>query len=389
MVARTAPVLPPPEMLARLVELNTVSGQSNLNFIGFVRAWLDQHGVFYRLSYDTTGRKANLHAIIGPVRSGGLAFSGHVDTVSVDGQQWTGNPFTLRRHDGRLIGRGACDMKGFLAAMLSAVPRLSARTLTEPVHLLFTYDEEIGYHGARRLIEDFAESGLWPAACVVGEASNMRPIIANKGRRICRIHVNGLPTHSSAAHRGMNAAHAAAEAAAWIAAESRRLSLTTGDPDFEPPYTTVQVGSFVCDTLPNTIPGRAHIDVEIRNIPSDSPDDLLTRFRAYVAAEVEPRMREVQASLGFEYEELLDLAALSLPSEHRLARAVSDVTGVQVGGKVSYCSEGSLYQPAGIASVVCGPGDVKQAHQPDEWIAESQLHACSQFIQDLVDRLAA
>jgi hypothetical protein len=193
-------------MLARLVGLNTVSCNSNLELIGMARAWLEAHGACCRLSYDPPGRKANLHAILGPVGPGGLAFAGHVDTVSADGQSWSGDPFTLRRRDGRLIGRGACDMKGFVASLLAAVPDIAALPLLRPVHVLLTYDEEVGYHGARRLIADLAESGLQPASCVVGEPSGMRPILAQKGRLVVEVAVRGKAAHSCAALRGQRGA---------------------------------------------------------------------------------------------------------------------------------------------------------------------------------------
>ena len=171
------------DMLARVVAFDTTSRNSNLDIIGFVRTWLDAHDVPYRLSFDPTGQKANLHATIGPLQPGGFALSGHVDTVPTDGQTWTGDPYTLRRENGRLIARGTCDMKGFVAAALAAVPDIKARKLPRPVHLLLTYDEEVGYHGARRLVEDLDESGLRPDTCLVGEASSMLPIFAAKGRQ--------------------------------------------------------------------------------------------------------------------------------------------------------------------------------------------------------------
>ncbi len=377
------------EMLARLVAIDTTSRNSNLDLISFVRAWLDAHNVPYRLSFDHTGLKANLHAIFGPVQPGGLAFSGHVDTVPVDGQTWTGDPFRLRRKEGKLIGRGTCDMKGFVAALVAAVPEIKARKLTSPVHLLLTYDEEAGYHGARRLVEDFDASGLRPATCVVGEASRMLPILAQKGRLMARVDVNGHATHSSEAHRGVNAIHAAAEAIAWLAAASRNLALqgATGA-GFDPPYSTLQVSNIVCNALPNSVPGQVRFDVEWRNIPGDDPRHHLSRFQEYVTSTIQPQMRTQCPDTGFKCTVLLELAALSLSPQHELATAVCEVSQVQVGGKVSYCSEGSLYHPAGIACVVCGPGDVAQAHQPDEWIDESQLAACEKFIRQLVDRLA-
>jgi acetylornithine deacetylase len=257
------------------------------------------------------------------------------------------------------------------------------------VHLLFTYDEEVGYHGARRLIEDLDESGLRPAACVVGEASGMLPILAQKGRLIARVGVRGHAAHSSAAHRGVNAVHAAAEAIAWLAALSRRhVQHGPTEAGFDPPYTTLQVNNLTADGLPNTLPDRVGFDVEWRNIPADDPVRELADFQAHVATAIEPQMRECQPATGFDYALLLDLAALSMPPEHELARTACDIIGTPDGGKVSYCSEGSLFQPAGIACMVCGPGHLAQVHQPDEWIAESQLALCDQFLLRLVDRLA-
>lgn len=377
------------EILARLIGFDTTSHKSNLPLISFVRWWLDEHEVPYRLSFDPTGQKANLHAIMGPVQRGGIAFSGHVDTVSTEGQTWTGDPFTLRRQDGRLIGRGACDMKGFVAGVLATVPDIKRRRLNRPIHILLTYDEEVGYHGARRLVRDLTESGLWPSACVVGEASGMRPVLAQKGRLIVRVTVRGLAAHSSEAHRGVNAVHAAAEAVAWLAAESRRLA-TDGPTEagFEPPYDTLQAGNFLCDVMPNTVPGQASFDIEWRHIPATDPHQELVRFQAYVADTIESRLRARHPKVGFQYETIQELAAVSIRSEHELARAACEITGTPDGGKVSFCSEGAIFQPAGIDCMVCGPGDLTQVHRPDEWIAENQLSACEDFIRRLVDRIA-
>ncbi len=377
------------DMLARLIGFNTVSHNSNLPLIDFIRSWLDLHDVPYRLSFDSTGLKANIHAIIGPQQSGGLALSGHLDTVSTEGQSWTGDPFTLRRQHGRLIGRGACDMKGFVASALAAVPDIARRKLTRPVHLLLTYDEEVGYHGVRRLIEDLRESGLRPDICLVGEASGMRPILAQKGRFILNVDVRGLPAHTSEAHRGVNALHVAGRAIAWLA-ERSWLHTQTGpfEAGFDPPYTTLQVTGMSCSALPNTMPGLARFSVEWRNIPADDPRQELAHFQTHIADTLQTEMRAVSSDAGFSFEVALDLAALSTPPSHELARAALDISGASCGGKVSYCSEGSLYQPAGIACMVCGPGHISQVHQPDEWITEQQLAECDVFIRQLVDRLA-
>ena len=218
----------------------------------------------------------------------------------------------------------------------------------------------------------------------------MLPIVAAKGRLICRVSVRGHAAHSSAAHRGINAVHAAAEAVAWLAAESRRLARNGPfEADFDPTYSTLQVSNFTCEGLPNTLPDRAAFDVEWRNVPADDSILELARLQGHVATAIEPRMLDLHPGTGFTYQVLLDLAALCLPPEHELARAACDITGTPIGGKLSYCSEGSLYQTAGIASLVCGPGQIAQLHQADEWIAESQLVACDDFIRRIVDRMAA
>jgi acetylornithine deacetylase len=211
-------------MLARVVAFDTTSHKSNLDLIGFVRAGLEAHEVPYRLSFDPTGQKANLHAHDRTGAAGGACLGRPRGHGAHRGQTRTEDPYTLRRQDGRLIERGTCDMKGFVAAVLAAVPGIKARKPTRPVHLLLTCDGEVGYHGARRLIEDLDDSGLRPDTCVVGEASSMVPIFTAKGRRIYRAGVRGHAAHSSAAHQGVNAVHAAAEAITWLVVESRRLA---------------------------------------------------------------------------------------------------------------------------------------------------------------------
>ena len=244
-IARTASTRPTTtELLEQLVAFDTTSRNSNLKLIGFIRDYLDGLGVPYRISTDAAGQKANLHAIIGPRQAGGLALSGHVDTVPVDGQAWTGDPFTLRRRDGKLFARGSCDMKGFVAACLAAVPDFQARPLIRPLHLFISYDEEVGCGGVKRLIQDLGESGLRPDLCVVGEPSGMKPILAHKGKLNVNVTVRGLPGHSSEPAKGVNAVQAAGEAIAWVAREARRLAAEGPFEDgFDPPHTTIHVGT--------------------------------------------------------------------------------------------------------------------------------------------------
>jgi acetylornithine deacetylase len=376
------------ELLGRLVSFDTTSRNSNLPLIGYVRDYLDAHAIPYRVSSDQTGEKANIHAIIGPAQAGGVALSGHVDTVPVDGQAWSADPFSLRQSDGRLYARGAADMKGFVAACLAAVPEMKARNLARPLHLFISYDEEVGCHGAKRLIEDLDESGLKPALCVVGEPSGMQPILAHKGKLNLRVGVRGMPGHSSEPGKGVNAVQAAGEAIAYVAAEARRLAKEGPFGEgFDPPHTTIHVGTVQGGTILNIIPERCEFIMEWRNIPGDEPMRHLDRMREYVAANVEPAMHAVNRNTGFDFEVLITMPGLSLDPDHELTSIVKQLTGSNSTGKVSYGTEGGYYQGADIPTIVCGPGHIAQAHQPDEWIAQEQLDACDAFIRRLADRL--
>lgn len=375
-------------MLARLVSFDTTSRNSNLALIGFVRSLLDAQGVPYRISSDETGQKANIHAVIGPQTAGGIALSGHVDTVPVDGQAWTADPFTLRENNGKLFARGATDMKGFVSACLAAIPAIKARPLARPLHLFISYDEEVGCHGAQRLIQDLSESGLKPALCVVGEPSGMQPILAHKGKLNLHVRVRGLTGHSSEPGKGVNAVQAAGEAVAYAAGEARRLAKEGPFEDgFDPKHTTIHVGTIQGGTILNIIPERCDFTMEWRNIPVDDPMHHVERMRQFVADNIEPAMHAVCAGTGFDFEVTTQMPGLSLGAGHELTSIVKQLTGSNSTGKVSYGTEGGFYQNAGIATIVCGPGHIAQAHQPDEWIAQDQLDACDAFIRRLVDRV--
>ncbi len=375
-------------MLARLVSFDTTSRNSNLELISFVRSWLDAHKVPYRVSTEPDGSKANIHAIIGPHTPGGIALAGHVDTVPADGQAWTADPFTLRTRDGKLYGRGAADMKGFVAAILAAVPDLVARNLARPMHLMITYDEEVTFAGAHRIVADLRESALWPALCVVGEPSGMKPILAHKGKIDLQVSVRGLTGHSSEPHRGVNAVQAGAEAVAWVAREARRLAAEGPfEEGFDPPHTTMHVGEFRGGTILNVIPERAAFAMEWRTIPADDHNAMIARFEAHVRSAIEPAMHSVSRDTGFTINKPLWFPGMSLSAEHELATLVKHLTGTNSAGKVSYATEGGLYQESGIPTIVCGPGHIAQAHQPDEWVAQDQLDTCDSFIRRLAERL--
>ena len=375
-------------LLERLVSFDSTSRNSNLQLIDYIRDYLDGFGVFYRVAGDPSGQKAALHAIIGPLEAGGMALSGHVDTVPVDGQAWTGDPFAMRRQDGRLIARGSCDMKGFVASCLAAVPDFMARPLRRPLHLFISYDEETDCAGAKRLIRDLDESGLRPSLCIVGEPSGMQPILAHKGKLNLNVTVRGLTGHSSDPAKGVNAVHAAGEAIALVAAEARRLAAEGPFEDgFDPPHTTIHVGTVQGGSILNIIPEHAAFAMEWRHIPGDSPYRHMDRLRSVVAGTIEPAMKAVRPECGFSYEICLEMPGMKLADGHALTEAVKQVTGSNSTGKVSYGTEGGFFEQAGIATIICGPGHIAQAHQPDEWIAESELHACDRFVRGMADRL--
>ncbi len=388
----TLPIAPAPvttaELLARLVAFDTTSRSSNLPLIAFVRSYLDSHGVPYRVSFDPTGQKANIHAIVGPQEAGGMALSGHVDTVPVDGQAWSSDPFTLRAQDGKLFARGSCDMKGFVASCLAAVPDFQARGLKRPLHLFISYDEEVGCGGAQRLIQDLIESGRKPALCVVGEPSGMKPILAHKGKLNLHVTVKGRPGHSSEPAKGVNAIYAAASAIGWVQAEARRFAEEGPFEDgFDPPHSTIHVGTIEGGSILNIIPEHAAFTMEWRNIPGDDPRRHVERMQAWLAAHVEPAMKAIDPACGFSYDIALDMPGMGLPADHDLASVVKQVTGSNSTGKVAYGTEGGFYQNAGIPTIICGPGHIAQAHQPDEFVAQSELDACDAFIRRLADRL--
>jgi acetylornithine deacetylase len=389
-LAVTDPRLSTTEMLARLVAFDTTSRNSNIELIDWVRTYLEGLGVPCRISRDPTGRKANLHAVIGPYGPGGIALSGHVDTVPVDGQAWSSDPFTLRAENGRLYGRGTTDMKGFVASSLAAVPDLLAAGLTQPVHLFITHDEETDMSGARGLVRDIVESGLRPAMCVVGEPSSMQPINAHKGRLALRVIARGAAGHSSQPAFGVNALYAAAQAIVHVQSEAARFAANGPfAPGFDPPHTTTHVGTLQGGSILNIIPERAEFTMEWRTIPGDDFHAEVERLRGWLAENLEPGMRRTHPDCGFTLEVMDFIPGLSLAPDDDLVGLVQQLTGFNSVGQVSYGTEGGLYQQAGIPTIVCGPGDIAQAHKPDEFIAVSQLDACDAFIRRLASKLAA
>jgi acetylornithine deacetylase len=392
-VADPAPAAQAPDAVAlldRLVSFDTTSRNSNLACIAFIRDYLAAHGVEARLTYDPSGTKANLYATIGPQDVPGVALSGHLDVVPVDGQAWSADPFRLRCEHGRLYGRGTSDMKGFVAACLAMVPAFQARGLKRPIHLCFTYDEEVGCHGARVLVADLAALPVRPEMVIVGEPSSMKPILGHKGKVSATCRVVGLAGHSSRPDRAVNALHAGAEVVAYLNRQQARI-LAEGPHDarFDPPWTSCHAGVFRSGAALNIVPHEAEIEFEYRHIPAQDGAALLEELRAYAETVLLPPMRAVHPGAAILFDRRPRLPGMDLAEDHPLADLARALTGANAAGRVAYGTEGGIYQAAGMAAIVCGPGDIAQAHTPDEWIAESELRACERFLARLADHLAA
>jgi len=376
-------------ILEKLVSFDTTSRNATAPIIEWIESWLDAHAVPHTRSHGPEDGKWNLHAILGPVGRGGLALSGHVDCVPVDGQDWSRDPFTLSEQDGKLFARGSADMKGFVAAMLAAVPTLSAMPLVKPVHLFFTFDEEITCNGARHLIEDVSARDLMPDLCIVGEPTLLSPIIAHKGRFTIRVDVRGRPAHSSQPALGANALHAMGRAIAEIAEMAEGFERDGPHvAGFEPSHTTMQVGLAKGGSILNIVPEHATFEVEWRAVPGDDNEAILARLRHRLSP-IDAALRALSPECGIDYTPLVDLPPLDLAPDAPLVSLMQQITGRNSAGYVSYGTEAGIYQQTGLPTIVCGPGDIAQAHKPDEWIARDQLDRCDAMIERLVRRVCA
>ncbi len=378
------------EMLRRLVAYPTVSRDSNLALIDFVADHLAGHGVDSHLTYDDERRKANLYATLGPADRPGICLSGHTDVVPTDGQDWDGDPFEAVARDGRLYGRGTCDMKGFLAVVLAMVPEFLAQRLETPIHLALSYDEEVGCIGVRRLIAALDDMPVRPRLCIVGEPTEMKPVIGHKGKLAMRCRVRGLECHSSLAPAGVNAVEYAAELIVFLhaMAEARR-SAGPFDAHFDPPFTTIHTGTVSGGTALNIVPRDCSFEFEFRNLPGDDPAALLARVTRYAHDTLLPAMRETAPEAAIGFERITAFPGLDIADSDPATELVKALSGANHTSKVSFGTEGGLFQAAGVPSVVCGPGAIEQAHKPNEFIELDQIARCETFLRRLIERVAA
>ena len=377
------------DMIETLIGFDTTSYRSNLQFINYAAELLENLGASIRLTYDDGRGKANLFATLGPAERPGIVLSGHSDVVPVDGQDWTSAPFALRRDDARLYGRGTADMKSFIALCLAMAPDFAARRLETPVHFAFSYDEEVGCIGARRLIEDLAGLTVRPRLCIVGEPTEMKVIIGHKGKKNVRCEVHGKECHSALNHRGVNAVEVAAEMVAFLRQMQRRIRRDGPfDPGYDPPYTTVHTGVINGGTALNIVPARCGFEFEFRNLPNHDVESLMAEFRAFAQALI-PEMLEVDEASGIMFDEYNTTAGLDTAPDDEAAVLARQLSGNNDTAKVSFTTEAGLFHDAGIPTVVCGPGSIQQAHKPDEYITLEQVAQGEAFLNRLLERMTA
>ena len=376
------------EMIRRLVGFDTTSRNSNLDLIHFVQDYLAGFGVESRLIHDESGHKANLYATIGPNDRPGITLSGHTDVVPVDGQDWSSDPFTVEQRDDRLYGRGTADMKSFVAVALALVPEFVARPLKTPINFAFSYDEEIGCFGAHGIIRHLRGGGVLPRLVIVGEPSGMRVVNAHKGIRTFTTTVTGLEAHSSATDRGVNAIFYGARLIAFLddlAAEFRERGDASGR--FDLPYTTISVGIVNGGTALNIIPGQCRFVWESRLLPDQDADEIIDRFEAFAAETVLPEMRRVFVQASVVTEQRVMVPGLRPEEGSDAETLVMALAETNQTHAVSYATEAGLFQEAEMPTVICGPGDIAQAHKPDEFIALEQVQECEAFMRRLLHRV--
>jgi len=375
-------------LACRLIAIDTTSRNSNLALIDLAEEILRGAGARCRRTFDADRNKANLFATLGPGGSGGYVLSGHTDVVPVDGQDWTSNPFAPEIRDGKLFGRGAADMKSFIAVALSLAPDMSRAKLVRPIHFALSYDEEVGCAGVGGLLADVEASGIRPALAIIGEPTDMTVVGAHKGGAGMRTRCLGQEGHSSAPDKGANAVMMAGEFVALLEAFGEELK-RDADANFDPPYTTIQANMISGGTAVNVLAREAIIRWECRSLPEREAKAIVARVSAQAEAFILPKYRAHAAHAQIETELRSLYPGLRLDEASPAVALAREITGLNAVGTVAYGTEAGLFQQAGIAAVVCGPGSIDQAHRADEFVALSQIEACERFLRKVVDHACA
>jgi acetylornithine deacetylase len=378
--------------VTRLVEINTVSRNSNLGLIEVIRDNLKNNGIDPILSFHPSENWANLFATI-PAHDGsidgGVVLSGHTDVVPVEGQDWDSDPFKPDIRDGNLYGRGTCDMKGYIGTVLALVPAMQRANLTKPLHLAFSFDEEVTCVGAPLMLEDLARRGIKPDGCIIGEPTGMRPVVAHKGVNAYRCCVQGHAAHSSLTPRGLNAIEYAAKLICFIRdmADQYRAQ-GPFDQAYDVPFTTAQTSTIAGGNAINTVPAECCFEFEFRNLPAMDSAPVIESIRQFARQSLIPEMRKTHPEASIEFETLFETPGFDASEKAAISQLIRALTADHEKRKVAYGTEAGLFQQAGIPTVVCGPGAIEQAHRANEFVSLDQLIACEHFVRRVIKSMS-
>ena len=377
----------PRALLADLVSFETIAGTPNGELIDYAAERLEAAGARVTVSAGARADARNLHAVLGPAGPGGLVLSAHTDVVAVEGQRWNGDPFRLSERDGRLYGRGTADMKGFVAAVLAAIGTGPRRAPARPLHVVLSSDEELGCRGIRPLLPALSAAIERPWLTVVGEPTGLRVVDRHKGKLAFAVDVRGRASHSARAPEGVNAVAYAARLIVALDGLQERLREGLRDQRFAVPYGTVSVGPIRGGVAVNIVPDACRFEFELRYLPGDDPDAL----RGWIDAAMQPlrqEMRRADAEAGIELRATIEYPALAPAGAEHAAAELAELAGTEAGGAVDFGTEAGLLQQALEAPVVvCGPGEMAQGHQPDEYLEAAQLDAATALLERLIGHL--
>lgn len=377
------------EVLTKLIGFDTTSIKSNLALMDYISQYLKSFDIESTLIYDQAHCKANLYATIGPKDKSGVMLSGHTDTVPVTGQNWTKDPYNLSEENDCYFGRGTTDMKGFIAAVLASVPYMVTQKLHTPIHLAFSYDEEIGCIGVRSLIDMLKASPIRPAVCIIGEPTSMEVVTSHKGKLAAKVTVTGKECHSGMAPYGVNAINYAAHLVSWL--EGVALEKQVDGPfeeGYDIPYSTIHTGTINGGTALNIVPKHCDFMFEIRNIAAEDPKDIFNDFQNY-CFELASKMKKIDANCNIDIEITTEYPGLNTPKNSDAVTFVRKIAQSTNQANINFGTEGGLFSNnLGIPTVVCGPGSMEQGHKPDEYIHKQQLVNCEEFMKHLIAELS-
>lgn len=375
------------EILKKLVSFDTTSFKSNLDLIKFIENYLNDLNIKSELIYDETKNKANLFTTIGPNLQGGIVLSGHTDVVPITKQNWTSDPFILTERDNKLFGRGSSDMKGFIAIVLSRVSAMVEKKLKKPIHLAFSYDEEIGCVGVHSLLDLIKKKSINPEFCIVGEPTSMEMVIGHKGKHAYDVKVDGLSCHSGQAPYGVNAINYASKLINYIEEINKEKSIKGPfDNEYEIPYSTLHTGLIKGGTILNIVPNLCQFEFEIRHLAEDDPLEIIQRIKQYTEELLIKEMHNISPKTNIEINEKINYPGLNISESISPVKQVKELLGNSSHKKVIFGTEGGLFKrELNLPTIICGPGSIDQAHKPDEFISIQQIEKGGTFIDKLIN----